>query len=640
MKVNERWERMMNHRGRGFHNSGMDSNPCLIALIVSAVFVIPFFFTRLTIDPVLAPRFLLWGLANLLLLMLMTWQARRNRFRFDFSIGRRKIFYAALGYAFFSGVSLSQAHNPGEGVFELLKILQGILFLFLATTVLVDSRNGIAVLVKAISLMAIGLAGIGICQYYLIAFNSIPGNYLVYATMANKNLFASFLLLAVPFVLYGVLEFSGCWNATSRLALTLITFCLFIAHTRAVWLAVLATSAAAIVFLILKRQSIKISLEVKAYYRKRFALAGLLVVASVLIAAFLHPQHAASDARVAYAFNRPASSIDERLVLWSKTLRMVKDHPLLGVGLGNWKIVMPRYGLEGTRAEQGLIHFQQPHNEYLTVLSEAGPFALLAFLGTFSIAFLYAYKIVTHHEAPARDRLVAVLMLCGVLGFAIVACFDFPKERIEHNIFLMLLMAVVLSVYHRLFPLPERRMRGLQVIFFGSTVVLVSVSLSIGYLRCRAEFHARRALQARETKQWENVIAEIDRGKSHFANLDPTAAPLSWYKGVAKYSLQRIDEALEEFQAAHVAHPYHLYTLNNLASCYELKGDHDNAIKYYQRALAISPRFEEALLNLSAVYYNLAEYEKAYNLLLRCDPESRNARVQSYLETVRSKLNE
>jgi tetratricopeptide (TPR) repeat protein len=229
-------------------------------------------------------------------------------------------------------------------------------------------------------------------------------------------------------------------------------------------------------------------------------------------------------------------------------------------------------------------------------------------------------------------------MLWGMLSYLTVAGFDFPKERIEHAIFLTFIMATILSSYHRLFPSPQKPRRLLAPALTVAACAIALAAAAIGYLRCRTEMHTRIALLAREAGEAKRVIAEIDRAESRFANLDPTATPLSWYKGVAQFSLQRVDEALQSFRAAYDAHPNHLYVLNNLATCHELKGDHAQAIALYQKALAISPRFEETLLNLSAVYFAMQDYQQAYQTLLRCDPASKNPKVHSYMQIVKTKL--
>jgi tetratricopeptide (TPR) repeat protein len=116
------------------------------------------------------------------------------------------------------------------------------------------------------------------------------------------------------------------------------------------------------------------------------------------------------------------------------------------------------------------------------------------------------------------------------------------------------------------------------------------------------------------------------------------ATPLVWYAGVAQFNLQRQKEAFDAFEQACRQHPYHLHVLNNLASSYELQGNHEKASEYYKQALTISPHFEDALVNLSIVYYNQERYRAASELLANCDPESDNPKLQRVLTMLQEKI--
>jgi len=152
--------------------------------------------------------------------------------------------------------------------------------------------------------------------------------------------------------------------------------------------------------------------------------------------------------------------------------------------------------------------------------------------------------------------------------------------------------------------------------------------------------HTKKALEARSNQNWENVISEIDHGYSVYAALDPTSAPLQWYRGEANFMLKNIPQALEDYKKAYDAHPYHIHVLNNLATCYELEGNRSQAINFYKQALMIFPQFEEALINLGAAYYNDGRYSDAYKALLRCNPNTKNTKLNQYLSVVKQKLNQ
>ncbi len=66
-----------------------------------------------------------------------------------------------------------------------------------------------------------------------------------------------------------------------------------------------------------------------------------------------------------------------RVDLWLSSLEMVRDHPILGIGLDNFAYVYQSYLREGAVAEPNLSH---PHNWILHVWLELGVLGLVAFL--------------------------------------------------------------------------------------------------------------------------------------------------------------------------------------------------------------------------------------------------------------------
>ena len=56
-----------------------------------------------------------------------------------------------------------------------------------------------------------------------------------------------------------------------------------------------------------------------------------------------------------------------RAHFWSGTIEIIKDHPLLGTGLGAFSAVYPRYD-----TSSGAYRLEQAHNDYLQIFSDAG----------------------------------------------------------------------------------------------------------------------------------------------------------------------------------------------------------------------------------------------------------------------------
>ena len=585
----------------------------------------PFFFSTTTIDPVMTPRFLTLSVFLFIASVFIWTKLSTDQFTAYFTLYRRIIFPALIFYLLVSLISLTMAINIVDGIFEIAKVFLGIIFLFIATIILGVDKNGHHILTKSITISAMFLSITGILQYSL---------------MANRNLLSTVLFMMMPFILYGFLRYRGLWRIISILSLIFVFYDIMIIGTRSVWVA-MALSSSSIVLLYLFLRHHKIFDFKRSLNANRLALIGLILIVTFLISVPLSKKNDAEFSqieRVASIVNLNHESVRERFTLWQKTLFMIKDNPILGVGIGNWKIALPNYGTSGMRSETGLVHFQRPHNDFLWVLSETGIIGLISYLSIFIIVFIYIFKILLL-STNEDDKIFSVLILFGIVGYLTISFFSYPKERIVPIILLTLMIARVLSTYHiRIFPIRKELNYFAPKWLLIPTLILLSFSILIGYSRLNGEIHTKLAITALGAGNWETVVSEIGYAKSWVYNIDPMSTPISWYEGVANFSSNNINEALNNFKEAFDIHPYHIHVLNNLGTCYEVLGDHKRAVDYYKEALRISPVFEETILNLGAVYYNMGKYNEAYDTLTRAEKGSNNPKLHKYLKRVKGQL--
>ncbi len=69
-------------------------------------------------------------------------------------------------------------------------------------------------------------------------------------------------------------------------------------------------------------------------------------------------------------------TIDVRQAMWQSTLNIWRDHPLLGAGIGTFRILYPSYRSVADQVTAG----NSPHNDYLLGLAEGGPLLLALYL--------------------------------------------------------------------------------------------------------------------------------------------------------------------------------------------------------------------------------------------------------------------
>ncbi len=583
---------------------------------------------------------------------------RKGNFLPESGLMCRAIFPLFLCHLFFSALSLAKATNLSDGVFEWLKIFLSLIFLYAASLIISENRErGIPFLTRSVILAGSLLGLMGLCQHYQLAFTSIPGNHGMYATVAHKNLFASGMFLMLPFVLYGVFRFSGVWKILSLVSATILLLAIALSKTRTVLGAMILS--AIFVWPFAKKSAAKFAksdrMENSPVPQK--ILFSIVIICMIVFTGFSGskvlvpklrfgnalagklclPGRTSGDMQhrrfTGRSLPKPAfgngiicsagcladllgpvyrthseshfDSLKERFLLWKKTVRMIRDRPLRGVGLGQWKIVLPVYGQiekkwqepDGSFRE---VLFQRPHNDYLWVCSETGIPGLICYLSVFLMTIFYAFRIMFKSENSDK-RIFASLMLFGIVGYMIISFFSFPKERVVHNIFLMLIMACVLSVCHTTFP-PSRCSPVTPRIVQLVAMLLLIFSIVFGGIRLSSEIHAKKALSARNAGNWDAVITEVRLANSWCYRMDPFSTPLSWYSGMANFSRGNIPAALNDFKAAYQIHPNHIHVLNNLGTCYALSGDYDQARAFYGKALAIAPQFEEAHNNLEQIH--------------------------------------
>ncbi len=140
-----------------------------------------------------------------------------------------------------------------------------------------------------------------------------------------------------------------------------------------------------------------------------------------------------------------------RAHFWAGTLDIIRDHPVLGAGLGAFSAVYTRYDTRG-----GQMRLEQAHNDYLQLLSDAGIVGgLLGLLFVFAL-FRMGLQRVTSHDKFRRG--VALGALTGCFAVLVHSFFDFTLHTTA-NALLFLLLAALATSGSNVEETPRRRRR-------------------------------------------------------------------------------------------------------------------------------------------------------------------------------------
>jgi len=563
-----------------------------------------------------------------LLLLLVATMIMRNRTNPIFIT--RNIVFSNI-YIFWSlltligGASILSAANPSEAVVEFSRILLIFILSFVSALILHNDEVLFNYIPRLTLLTTIILSLIAIAQRFIPSFTYIPGVVEPYATLTHRNQLAIYLTLAAPYTILALFNSRRLQRLCVWAALVLSLYVIVISTCRAAWAAGIVSGL--LTYLLMRKSKTR---QTESKRRQNYWKTGLIAGGIAIIIAVAS---ITADVQI-----RTGDS--QRLMLWRKTLRMTAEHPITGVGLGNWRINIPLFVDESDPAElaAGELRFQRPHNDFLWNLSEMGIIGLLAYLGLFISILITGVKAIRHNKDGVIKRLIAVCIAAS-LAYMIAALFDFPREKIEHNVLFALAAGGIAALAAAKSSAQKHHRSPFAPLVFIMLIV-GGFGLWIGVSRFRAEVSAKSALAAAGNGAWREALASLNSISSPFYTVDYAGTPIDFVKGLAHINLGDENIALRCFTTALQYNPNHLQTQVNLGSCYERKGDHRLAQIHYLQALRISPHNEEVLLNLAASHCNAGDVEDALRALESVNPNTTNPRYKNYLEVIRRMQNE
>ena len=282
------------------------------------------------------------------------------------------------------------------------------------------------------------------------------------STLGHANKVAAFLTMCLPLIVWLAARSVSRTAKIAWLGLTgLSLFVIAASLSRGGWLGVIAATLAALL----------LALASARRPPRSWGLIALGIVIAVLILPLVTPMRAAFLSRVQQVTDLSAPTSRTRLELWGAGLRMVKDHPALGVGVDAYVAAFPRYRTTKlTRIEWGGTP-SKAHNDAIQILATQG---ILGGLAAFAIVLLTA-RAVWHvaRRGNPEMRGAAVAAGAALVGYVVPNLVGFGSVATSA------LAAALAGWVGRTTPVSAAQHEGAQVRSFWSLALGLALAVSL-----------------------------------------------------------------------------------------------------------------------------------------------------------------
>ncbi|MSQ14485.1 MAG: hypothetical protein EXR50_01290 [Dehalococcoidia bacterium] len=323
------------------------------------------------------------------------------------------LFVAALSVPFseFQKVSLRELRTV---------ILEPVIFYFALLDTL-RGREYVSRMLKLYVLLGAGISVAALYHYFFIGVTEATGGVSrILAIYHSPNALALFLGRIIP-VAFALALAKGLGRASWRgtlpflAALLPMAVVLYLTYSRGAWLAV----------------ALNIILMLFVVGKSKLAGGALLVaIAASILLLVLFQDRVLSSAPVL-----------QRVYVWEAAINLIKDHPLMGVGLDNFLYHYPGYMLPEAWAEPNVSH---PHNIFLDFWLRLGILGIIVLACLQAVFWSKANKLYRRSDGSKRWMILATMG--SMASFLIHGLFDnsfFLIDLAYQVWFIMAMMAIL-----------------------------------------------------------------------------------------------------------------------------------------------------------------------------------------------------
>lgn len=596
-------------------------NP-VYAILLIAYLVIPAFAPSFHVIDSSGPKFLALAILNLLaVLVFMTNHDYRSRTEI-----RNGFFFNYIGFFYtifviISLLSFFQAINLPESVVVFSKLLS----VFTATYVLyvIFSSHRGYVWLTALTLTIFLLFDCLTVFYHVIQYvnHDLASIDNIKSLYSNKNILSSAMFIKIPAALWLMVYYEGWKKKLGYLVFILAVLALLFLSTRAFYLGLILLVTAFVLFS-LSRHFLK---KGKLSVYKSLWFVGLLaslIVIFTLTQKFLYPKNKDTyNTGIAERLSTIKSD-QARLTIWKMSFRIIRENPLLGVGIGNWKIQVLKY--ESPSSADFKISLKN-HNDFIEVTAETGLVGGFTYLSVFFlIIFVFTRNL---WRQRSDEEMVKYLFLpaFGILAYSVDAFFNFPNDRPEIQSLFAIFVAMATAFSAPDFSLKRRSLdislsmqnlnRSIPAFFVVIFSLLLSgISILILIMNSKSLYYQSYISAGEKSGKLSYPASFFIEGFPVIPNLSWGGAPIKTYIATYLIKENKGREAVSLLKNDYSS-PYDGRKEYYLSMAYDNLGMVDSALYWSHKALALKPLNASMNLFQSIKLFQTGRKEEAIQTL-------------------------
>ncbi len=595
--------------------------PLFVSILYCAVFFVPHF------DGFDAFGSQWFYIVIIDLLVIVYILAKKNEYDFNaqlvFSNSFSKIYLVFFAIA---GLSIFTSINATEAVVCFVRIVATIIAFF-NMAILFRGQLHLFKWLAQILAIILGILSIQSIAQFLSGFEATSLNQLIkeiQGNAGNKNIFSAALVILIPFTIYCIQTSDIKGKILNCIILLSGTLTLFLLNTRAAFLSLIFILLVYILYCFLEYKKEKKG--EKIIYRISFIaipIIAALLISQLLLSTALNLQDSNEKqlfGTVADRLGTISNTSDEannvRFRLWAHAIDYTIHHPIIGCGIGNWKIASIPYQ---KKTIDDLFVPVHAHNDFFEMFAELGMIGGILYLALFISILIFTLKVY-FSNSEEQLKLISVFSFLAFIGYSIDAFFNFPIERPISQILFALIAAININVYltakkDKRTPLLDSS--AVRKTLFGiAAVILLLPSAYVTYQTYKSLVAQKNIIPDMGNEplklKWNEIIPLLPS----IPNLSASAQPLDAIKGRYLMEAEKYKEALVLLNRAIPANPYIAYSEFIKAGVFFKLGNFDSAYINASKAFYTKPRaktYYQTLIAILAKRKDTIQIEKAYH---------------------------